>query len=255
MKKMIQFFQEKVIFLPILLPHQFDYELEHPFREYFFETPGEGLINALHFIVDQPKGVVLYFHGNADNLHRWAKHAAEFTQYGYDVFVMDYRGYGKSKGPRNEKLLFDDAQYCYDFLKKKYTEESMVVYGRSLGGAFATKIACDNTPRKVVLECTFYNLQDMANRYLPNSITTLLSPIFPYHFLSNEYIRNITAPLRFFHGTQDLIVPFKSGKKLFEVLETTQPDLDKKFIEIKGGRHNNLAEFEIYRQEMDKFLK
>lgn len=255
MKKLVQFFQEKVIFLPTLLPHHFEYDLNCPYQEYYLETPGSGRINALHFEVEKPKGVVLYFHGNADNLHRWAKHAEEFTHYGYDVFVMDYRGYGKSLGPRNEELLFADAQFCYDYLREKYTEEKIVVYGRSLGGTFATKVASDNSPQKVILECTFYNLQDMANRYIPNLITTLLSPIFPYHLLSNEFIRQIKSPLCFFHGTEDVIVPLKSGKKLFDAFAASQPEVEKKFVEIQGGGHNNLAEFEIYQKEISRFLQ
>lgn len=255
MKKIFQYFQEKVIFLPVLLPHHHEYEFEHPFREYFFETPNEGVINVLHFVINQPKGVILYFHGNADNLHRWGKIASKLTHYGYDVLVMDYRGYGKSKGPRKEEILFQDAQFCYDFLKEKYSEEQIIIYGRSLGGAFATKIASENSPKKVILECTFFNLQDMANRVIPNTITTTLSPIFPYHFLSNEYIKNISAPLYCFHGNQDNIVPISSGRKLFTIFEKSQPDIDKKFIKIEGGRHDNLEHFEIFQIEISKILE
>lgn len=255
MNKIIQFFQEKVVFLPVILPHHHYYEFQNPFQEYFFETANEGIINALHFHVDKPKGVLLYFHGNADNLHRWGKIASKFTQFKYDVLVMDYRGYGKSTGKRTEENMFTDAQFCYDFLKDKYSENKIIIYGRSLGGAFATKIASENSPKKVILESTFYNLQDMANRLIPNTITNILSPIFPYHFLSNEYIKKIKAPLYHFHGTKDAVVPIKSGRKLFQVFEEYQPETPKKFIEIIGGKHDNLEHFEIFQHEIYRILE
>ena len=127
MAKLLQYFQEKVVFLPVALPLEHEFKFETAFEEYLWETPFEGKINGLHFKIENPKGVILYFHGNADNLHRWGKIAAEFTHFGYDILVMDYRGYGKSSGPRNEDFLYSDAQYFYDFAKENYGEENTVV--------------------------------------------------------------------------------------------------------------------------------
>lgn len=255
MTKLVQFFQEKVVFLPVELPRDYVFHFNKDFEEYFFERPEHGILNALHFKIENPKGVILYFHGNADNLKRWAPISQKFTEFGYDVLVMDYRSYGKSKGNRNEKLLFDDAQFCYDFLKEKYGEENLIVYGISLGGAFASKIASDNKPKMVILECTFYNLHDMANRYIPKIITNIAKNYVTYLFDSKEYIKKITSPIYFFHGTNDWVVPLKSGKKLFSILEEQQPNLHKKFIEIKGGNHTNLYSFEVYKKEIKKILE
>jgi alpha-beta hydrolase superfamily lysophospholipase len=254
MVKILQFLQEKVVFLPVVLPHKHQYRFDKNFEEYFFETPNNGRINALFFKAKNSKGVILYFHGNADNLHRWGKIASEFSVFGYDVLVPDYRGYGKSKGLKNEKFLFEDAQFCYNFLKKKYSEEKIIIYGRSLGGAFATKIASENAPKKVILESTFFNLQDMANRWIPVFITKKISPKVTYHFLSNEYVKKIKSPIFFFHGTKDFVVPLKSGKKLFDTFKIDQPNIYKKFIEIKGGSHDNLVKFEIFQKEIRKIL-
>ena len=231
----LKYFQEKVVFLPVILPHDHAYDFEDDFEEYLWETPFEGKINVLHFKIKNPKGVIIYFHGNADNLHRWGKIAVEFTKFGYDVLVMDYRGYGKSSGPRNEEYLYSDAQFFYNYAKENYGEEKIIVYGRSLGGAFATKIAGENKPKMVILEATFYNLQDIVNRWLPGKVTDRVSPKMTYHFLSNENILKVKVPLYQFHGTKDSVVPLKSGKKLFEVFENEHPKIQKKFIEIKGG--------------------
>ena len=254
MSELLKYFQEKVVFLPVILPHDHTYDFENDFEEYLWDTPYEGKINALHFKIENPKGVIAYFHGNADNLHRWGKIAVDFTKFGYDVLVMDYRGYGKSSGPRNEEYLYSDAQFFYDFAKENYGENKIIVYGRSLGGAFATKIAGENQPKMVILEATFYNLQDIVNRWLPGKVTDKVSPKMTYHFLSNQNILKVKVPLYHFHGTKDSVVPLKSGKKLFEVFEKEHPKIAKKFIEIKGGTHEDLIKYDEFIEEMKKIL-
>lgn len=254
MSEILKYFQEKVVFLPVILPNQHQFDFEKNFEEYFWETPFEGTINVLHFKIKNPKGVLLYFHGNSANLHRWGKIAGEFTEFGYDVLVMDYRGYGKSSGPRNEDLLYSDAQFFYNFAKKIYGEEKMVVYGRSLGGVFALKVAADNQPKALILEATFFNLQDIVNRWLPKKVTDRVSPTMTYHFMSNEIIPRVKVPLYHFHGTKDKVVPLKSGKKLFEVFEKSQPKIEKKFIEISGANHDDLASFEEFINEIKNIL-
>ncbi|MBU8881716.1 lysophospholipase [Kaistella sp. DKR-2] len=254
MSELLKFLQEKVVFLPVVLPEEHQFDFEGDFEEYLWDTPFDGKINALHFKINNPKGVILYFHGNSDNLHRWGSIAAEFTQYGYNVLVMDYRGYGKSSGVRNEDYLYSDAQFFYDFAKKNYGEEKIVVYGRSLGGAFAVKVAADYMPKMVILEATFYNLQDIANRWLPGKVTDRVSLRMTYHFLSNENILSLKVPLYQFHGTKDTVIPLKSGKKLFEVFEKEHPEIPKKFIEIKGGNHHDLVNFEEFNSEIKKIF-
>jgi alpha-beta hydrolase superfamily lysophospholipase len=254
MSEFLKFLQEKVIFLPVMLPEHHTYNFEISFEEYFWKTPFDGKINAIHFRINNPKGIILYFHGNSDNLHRWGKIASEFTKFDYDVLVMDYRGYGKSSGLRNEEYLYSDAQFFYDFAKKNYGEDKITVYGRSLGGVFAIKVAGENTPKMVILESTFYNLQDMANRWIPLKITDKVSPKMTYHFLSNENILKVKSPVFQFHGTKDFIVPFKSGKKLYDIFENRQPLIPKKFIEIKKGSHDNLIRFNEFISELEKIL-
>ena len=255
MSELLKYLQEKVVFLPVVLPENHAFEFENNFEEYLWETPFEGRINVLHFKIKEPKGVIAYFHGNADNLHRWGKIANAYTKFGYDVLVMDYRGYGKSSGPRNEDYLYSDAQFFYDFAKDHYGEKKIVVYGRSLGGSFAVKIAAENEPKAVILEATFFNLQDIVNRWLPKKVTDKVSPTMTYHFLSNENISKVEVPLYHFHGTKDNVVPLKSGKKLFEIFEKSQPTITKKFIEISGATHDDLINYEEFVQELKIILK
>ncbi len=255
MGNLLQYFQEKIVFLPVILPDHHEFDFDKNFEEYLWETPFGGKINALHFKITHPKGVILYFHGNSDNLHRWGKIAAEFTNFDYDVLVLDYRGYGKSFGPRNEEYLNSDSQFAYDFAKEKYGEENIIIYGRSLGGAFATKVASENKPKAVILEATFFSLQDIVNRWLPKQVTNRVSPTMTYHFLSHEHISKVKVPLYHFHGTKDFVVPLKSGKKLFDVFKKAQPQISKKFIEIHGGGHDDLGCFAEFKSEIAEILK
>ena len=114
MSKIFQYLQEKVVFLPVKLPEDYPFEFDGNFEEYFFKTPFEGKINALLFRIENPKGVILYFHGNADNLVRWGKIALEFSAFGYDIFVMDYRSYGKScKSISSNGCIYHSKLCCY----------------------------------------------------------------------------------------------------------------------------------------------
>lgn len=255
MSKILRYLQEKIVFLPVKLSQGYTYAFPYSFEEYLLKTPYKGLINALHFKVKNPRGVLLYFHGNADNLVRWGEIAGGFTAFDYDVFVMDYRGFGKSSGPRNEEFLYSDAQFCYDFLKREYGEKEITVFGRSLGGTFATRVAADNQPKNVILEATFYNLEDVVARWISQRAMQKISNRLAYHFESDLYIKNVEVPLYHFHGDKDLIVPINSGKKLFTTFEQAHPELPKKFIKIHGGTHDDLEKFDLFKNEISKILR
>ena len=126
---LLYFFQEKMLFLPTVLAQDYEYQFDFPFEELFFDTEENAVINAIHFKLERPKGVVLFFHGNAGDLSRWGTLAEYFVKMQYDVLVMDYRTYGKSIGKLSEKALYHDVQYCYDHLKDRYNEDEITIYG------------------------------------------------------------------------------------------------------------------------------
>ncbi|NBX11979.1 MAG: alpha/beta hydrolase, partial [Chitinophagaceae bacterium] len=97
--------QDKFIFRPEVLAANFEFKYEAPFKEYFFDSAPGVRINALHFYREQPKGLILYFHGNTRSIKGWARYAKDFYRYNYDVVLVDYRGFGKSTGKRNEKEM------------------------------------------------------------------------------------------------------------------------------------------------------
>lgn len=243
----LYFFQEKLIFRPTTLPQDFTFSFSNPFEELFLKAEDGATINAIHFKTENPKGVILYFHGNAGDLSRWGKITEFFVEKDYDVFVMDYRTYGKSKGLLSEHALYSDAQMCYDYILKRYQETDIIIYGRSLGTGMATYLASNNNPQQLILETPFYSLTDIAKgRFSLFPIKKLLK----YDFPSYKYIENISCPISIFHGTDDNVIPYASGIKLFNSMNQEA----KKFFTIENGEHNNLVEFDSYRIQIQKIL-
>ncbi len=241
------FMQEKLIFLPTKLPLDYVYNFEHSFEEFFVETGDGARLNAIHFKTENPKGVILYFHGNAGDLSRWGVITSYFTQFDYDVVVMDYRTYGKSNGKLSEKALLTDAQLFYNYLLKKFQEDEIIVYGRSLGTNLAVFVASANNPKGLILETPFYSMEDVAKSRFP---ILPVKYLLKYKFKTHNYIGDVNCPITIFHGTDDAVVPIESCKKLTAIIPAEQLD----FVVIPRGNHNNLMEFPAYQEKIDKLL-
>jgi pimeloyl-ACP methyl ester carboxylesterase len=241
-------YQEKFIFINFKkLDRHYKYNFKSKFEEVFIKTDANNQINAIHFKVIKPRGVVLFCHGNKGNLVRWGNRVSGFLEYNYDVLVFDYRNYGKSTGVFNEKSMYNDALVVYDYLKKIYIEENIVVYGFSLGGTFATKIASINKPKELILEAPFYNFKKAAKYNYKFTPTFLLK----YKFRSDKYISYVKSPITIFHGNQDKTTFYKQSKDLLALNLSTK----NKFIEIDGGTHHNIREFPIYKEKLKEILK
>ncbi|MBK5212447.1 MAG: alpha/beta hydrolase [Flavobacteriaceae bacterium] len=240
-------FQEKMIFLPESLPQDYSYSFPENFEEINLKTNDGAVLNALHFKVENPKGVILYFHGNAGELSRWGIVVQKFIEMQYDVLVMDYRTYGKSTGKLSQKSLYNDAQLFYDFLLKNYREDEIVVYGRSLGTTFATYVATKNHPKRLILEAPFYSLDEVASERFP---IYPMSWFLKYHFPTNQYLKEVSCPITIFHGTDDTTVNYKNSEKLSKI--KTKGKLT--FITIPGGTHHDLGNYEVYEKTLDSIL-
>ncbi|NRB60890.1 MAG: alpha/beta fold hydrolase [Winogradskyella sp.] len=243
----LYFFQERLLFLPTKLEQDYQYQFTYNFEELFFETESNSSINALHFKTENPKGIILYFHGNAGDLSRWGKITEYFVAKQYDVLVMDYRGYGKSRGKLSEDAFYNDAQYCYDYLLKHYKENEITLYGRSLGTGIASYLALENQPKQLILETPYYSIADVASRRFP---VFPVESLLKYKFPTYKYLPNVKCPITIIHGTEDTVVPFASGRKL---VGTNRKLIQ--FATIVGGNHNNLINFKKYHQAIESCLK
>ena len=239
--------QDYFILRPKRLPATYAYSFTGDFEEIFLSTADEGKLNALWFKIPNPKGVILFFHGNADNLARWGHLHHYFAQYGYDFFVYDYRGYGKSTGPRTEKTLYQDAMAVYQYLVHRYQADQIVLFGRSLGCAFATKIASEKLSKRVILETPFYSMPNLFYTYYP-----FFPRVFWFKYvLSNcKHIKKIDQPICILQGTKDFVVPFRCAQRLQRCLKA-----EDQFVTIPGGGHNNLLFYDIYNRKMQALLK
>jgi pimeloyl-ACP methyl ester carboxylesterase len=239
----LYFFQEKIIFMPEKLLQDYTYSFPGNFEEFNLKTDDGATLNALHFKVEDPKGVVLYFHGNAGELSRWGIVVQKFVEMQYDVVVMDYRMYGKSTGKRSENALYSDAQLFYDYVRHRYPEDQIVVYGRSLGTTFATYVAAKNHPRKLILEAPFYSLDEVARERFP---IYPVSWFLKYHFPTYKYLKQVKCPVVIFHGTDDYTVNYKNSQNLSKLLPKDQL----LFVTIPGGSHNTLTQSTIYKERL-----
>lgn len=249
----LYFFQESMLFHPEQLPKEYVFEFDQPFEEVYQSGQGDIQLHGLHFPVDNAKGVILYFHGNAGSVRRWGEITQFFTQKGYAVIVMDYRNYGKSGDSSTslsdpQQALYDDSEVWYAFAKANYPESQIHVYGRSLGTTFATYVASNNNPKNLTLETPFYSIEDEArSRFSWLPIRRLLK----YKMPTYKYINDVSCPITILHGTSDEVVAYEHGQKLYNAITSTE----KEFVTIPEGGHNDLVNYKEYTQEIDRILK
>ncbi|MFM8740384.1 MAG: alpha/beta hydrolase [Cytophagales bacterium] len=244
-----QLLQDKIIFQAVRLSASHQFVFEQPFEEYFISTADGHQLNLLHFNTPQaPKGLILYFHGNRDNLQRWGNYASDFTQHGYEVLMMDYRGYGKSTGKPSEKLLYADAKLVWQWAKQNLSGSpaQLVVYGRSLGTAVASQLAIEANPSLLILETPFDELRGAIVPWLKPVFSVLP---FSYEFPTHQHLSGTGCRKVIFHGTNDMITPISSALRLKPLLK----DGDEFFV-IPEGTHGNLREFKEYHLKLAQVL-
>jgi fermentation-respiration switch protein FrsA (DUF1100 family) len=232
------FAQDFFFFRPERLPKWFTYKYPFPFSEVNFEMEDGGIVNALHFRVPNSKGVVFYIKGNSRSIKGWGKFAKDFVGKGFDFFIMDYRGFGKSRGRRTESILYSDLQQVYKWLADEYEEDNIVLYGRSLGSGLASRIASWNNPKMLILDCPYYSFLHHIRRY---AFLLPISWLLRYHIRTDHFVKKINCPVYILHGARDRMIPMRQG----EMLRDLAPHKITLFP-IDGASHNNLPDFPLY---------
>lgn len=242
-------FQEKFIFQNTILEPAHEFLFKENFEEVNLTANDGAILNGLHFKQLKPNGIILYFHGNARDISYWGEWAETLSlRYNYDVIVWDYRGYGKSIGERKHSKMLDDGLLFYDYALTQSSKDNIVIFGRSLGGAFASHAAINRNPEKLILESTFTNIKDVINHkywYLP------VARFLKFPFQSDINITKIQSNTSFIHGTNDALIPFEMGKQLYKTSGASKKD----FFSIEGYGHNNLRKSEAYFEALDTILK
>ena len=241
----VYFFQESLIFFPQKLAQDYVFHFDGPFEELTFNVP-EAEINGLLFHADSSKGLIFYLHGNAGSLANWGNEAPIFTNLGYDVLMLDYRGYGKSTGEiSSEEQLFEDNQVVYDAMKQRYSEDHIHILGYSIGSGMATKLAADNQPNQLILQAPYFSLKALMREKYPFLPTFLLR----YPLKSHEHLQQTSCPVTIIHGEEDEVIPFEQGLRLSQ---STNHGID--FIPLKQQGHNGISDHPEYAQIMRNIL-
>jgi len=218
------------------------------YEDVYLDTDDGVKLNAWFIPAEGSKYTLLFLHGNAGNISHRMEKILILNSLGLDIFIFDYRGYGRSKGRPSEKGLYIDAQAAYDHLisRKNISPERIIIYGESLGGAVAIDLALQRKVKAIITESTFSSIEDIAKTIYPILPGFLIAPKFD----SLKKIKDIKIPKLIMHSKDDSIIPFGQSLKLYN--DAPEP---KKHFELKG-EHNtcHLESRELYISGIREFI-
>jgi len=234
--------QPSMIFFPYPALAQTPTEWGLAYEDVFLDT-GDGVrLHGWYIPHHGSKQVLLFFHGNAGNISHRGASVEIFHRLGLNVFIFDYRGYGMSQGKTDEPGLYKDARAAWGYLinERGFEQEDIILFGRSLGGAVAAKLATQIQPRGLILESTFSSARDVANAVIP-----ILSRLIflRYDFNTAAHVRRVACPVLVLHSPDDEIIPYHLGEKVFQA--ANEP---KSLVKMKGDHNSgflmNQADYE-----------
>ncbi len=250
---MLFLFQDRMVFLSNLpgraltaTPQDagFDYE------DIMLETSDGLKLHGWYVPAAQPRGVVLFLHGNAGNISHRLDSIAVFRELGLDTLIIDYRGYGRSQGKPSERGTYLDAEAAWHYLvdTRGVAANRIMFFGRSLGGAVAAWLATQYRPAAVIIESSFSSALDMARKLYPfmpvRLITRLQYPV-------SEYVSRLHSPLLVIHSLDDEIIPFTMAVAIYD--SAAEP---KSLLEIWGDHNNGfLLSRDRYLSGLDEFIQ
>ena len=232
-------FQDKLLFHPqkIALEYiepKYDDLRYDPYEEFYIKHKNGITINAQLIKSNfKSKGVIYYLHGNRGNIPAQKIDLPTYLDRGYDVFMIDYQGYGKSEGKPSKKALEEDVLLGFDFLKQKYSQDSIIILGHSMGSYPATYCATKRKPKALILMAPIYKVSDILKHKIPIFIPSFN---FKNNLDNSALIDAITCPAYIFIAKSDHLIPFKSSIKFKHHLN------NKNTLTIaKRAGHNNMV--------------
>lgn len=250
----LYYLQERFLFHPEKLApnHTFGFHYlasrDIPFEEVSIPFNKTDTISMVKFFVEDSvkRGLVLYFHGNKENIYRYARFVSNFTSRGYEVWMEDYPGFGKSTGERTEQKLYEQALQIRKMAAAKYGADSIIIYGKSFGTGIAAYVASETINKRLILETPYYSIPSLFSCYAPIYPTTQMST---FKIPTNEYLAEVHYPICIFHGNDDGVIPYRNASRLKTVLKPTD-----EFVTVDKGTHHNLNDFPLFRQKLDSLL-
>lgn len=227
--------QYSMIFFPDATLDQTPEEWGVGYEDVFLDTEDGVRLHGWYIPFHGSKRTLLFFHGNAGNISHRGASVEIFLRLGLNVFIFDYRGYGKSQGKPDEDGLYRDARAAWRYLtsERETRPEDIILFGRSLGGTVAAELAAEVQPGGLILESTFSSARDMANVVLPFLSRLIL---LRYDFDTAAHVRQVASPVLVLHSPDDEIIPFRLGEKVFQA--ANEP---KSFVRMRGGHNNGIT--------------
>ena len=243
----IYFNQQNMVFRASGLPKNHIFNFYSDFDEVLMPTTDNKNLHGLLFKIPNPKGLIFYLHGNKGNVDMWGNSAIIYNTMGYDIFYLDYRGFGKSEGAIiDEKQVHEDVATAYKQVTKDYKKKNTIIIGYSIGTGLATYLATNQEHKKLVLQAPFYNFTEF---------TGPLAPGFPdfmkkFQFQNNLHLQKITTPIYIFHGTNDKLIPIENSVRL----QKLQPNSAILYC-LEGQNHVGINQNEVFIEKMKEILK
>ncbi len=238
---------EQQLFPGAILAKNFKFNFPDKFEEKFINTKDDVELNGILFKADSAKGLIFYLQGSNNALNKWGEISQTYTSLRYDLFMLDYRGHGKSGGKINsEKQLYIDVQDAYNDMKIVYPEKNIIILGQSIGTGPATMLAANNHPKKLILQAPYYSITDWIQNVVPNIDTSVIM----YKFNTYQFLQKTTVPIIIFHGDADNAIYYGSSKKLSAFFK--QGD---RLITLKGEGHNDFTKNKDYLEALKTILQ
>lgn len=247
------FAQERLLFLPnlpsrsvVATPH--DASLEY--QRVNFNTKDGIKLDAWFIPYSDARGTLLFFHGNAGNISHRLDSIKIFHRLRLNVFIFDYRGYGRSTGSPTEQGVYNDAQAAWHYLTQErgIPAREILLFGRSLGGAIATWLAVRTQAGALIIESTFTSVPDLGAKLYPFLPVRLLARL---DFNTRRELRSVHMPVLIIHSRDDEIIPYTHGQVNYNT--ANEP---KQFIELRGGHNDGfLLSDTTYQQGIEHFLQ
>jgi len=229
--------QERLIFRAAPLPADHRFVFDQPFEEIRIPVPGATL-DALLFPQPGSRGLVFFLHGNAGNLQTWTRGVDFYRRIGWDFFIVDYRGYGRSSGQvESEEQLVADVRAAYDAIAPRYRGRPIVLVGRSLGTGLAAGLARSVDPALLVLISPYASLVEAGQRAYP------FAPAFiaRYPLATDRILGNVGSPILILHGSRDTLIPPSDSERLAALARAPVER-----VVVEGAGHSDLQAFPAY---------
>ncbi len=220
-----------------------------PYEDVVLKTSDSVELHGWYIPAPGAQRTLLFLHGNGGNISHRRDSIAIFRRLGLNVFIFDYRGYGRSQGAPDEAGLYRDADAAWRYLTdtRGVAAQDIVIFGRSLGGAVAAQLATQAPAGALILESTLSSARDFAREAFP-----LLSRMIlvRYDFNTTQRMREINSPVLVLHSPDDEIMPYALGEQVFQAAR--EP---KRFVRLRGDHNSGfLLSQPQYEQALGDFL-